>query len=153
MDPVRNSDVAVGRAVRWRRVVTQADFDRFARLSGDDNPIHVDAAFAAGTRFRGTLAHGMMLMSFIAHVVRRLLVPGGVELRHELIFPGPVFAGDEIMIDARVASIAAGEVEVVTQLWRRAPPGALGVPDVMDATDPDASTIGCQARSVVLADV
>jgi acyl dehydratase len=138
MDPLRNADVTIGRAVRWRRVVTQADFDRFARLSGDVNPIHVDAAFAARTRFGHTLAHGMMLMSFIGHVVRCLLVPGGVELRHELVFPGPVFAGDEIEIDARVASIAAGEVEVVTQLWRHAP----GAP-----------TIGCQARTVVLADV
>ncbi|MGZ3427312.1 MAG: MaoC/PaaZ C-terminal domain-containing protein, partial [Polyangia bacterium] len=62
MDPLRDARVSA------RRRVTQADFDRFARLSGDDNPIHVDAAFAARTRWGKTLAHGMMLYSLVVHV-------------------------------------------------------------------------------------
>ena len=46
-------------------VFTQRQFDEYARLSGDDNPIHVDAAFAAGTRFGRTVAHGMFLFSVL----------------------------------------------------------------------------------------
>jgi acyl dehydratase len=43
------------------KTFTQAEFDAFARLSGDDNPIHVDPEFSARTRFGRTVAHGMLL--------------------------------------------------------------------------------------------
>src|SRR5690606_41700541 len=49
------------RGNRVKRVVTQRDFDRFASLSRDDNPIHCDPAFASGTHFGATVAHGMFL--------------------------------------------------------------------------------------------
>ena len=52
-----------GHEQRHRRPLDAAPgrFDRFARLSGDDNPIHVDPAFSARTRFGRTVAHGMLL--------------------------------------------------------------------------------------------
>jgi 3-hydroxybutyryl-CoA dehydratase len=128
----------IGRAVRVRRRVTQADFDRFARISGDDNPIHVDAGFAAGTRFGKTLAHGMMLYSLVVHLIRSELLPGSVELEQDLVFPGPIFAGDELTIDAEVVRIDAmlGHVEVRTRV-RRAGDGG----------------VGCEGRTLVSADV
>lgn len=43
------------------RACTQADVDEFARLTGDRNPIHLDAAFAARTPFRGRIAHGLLV--------------------------------------------------------------------------------------------
>lgn len=43
------------------RVLTQLDFNRFAALSHDDNPIHCDPAFAKTTHFGATVAHGMFL--------------------------------------------------------------------------------------------
>ncbi len=142
MDPLRNADVSgreraraqptppgalIGRAVRSRRRVTQDDFDRFARISGDDNPIHVDAAFAARTRFGRTLAHGMMLYSLVVQTIQGELVPGSVELEQELVFPGPIFAGDELTIDAEVVGVdaQAGRVEVRTCI-RRGGDGGLG---------------------------
>nr|HMN66206.1 MaoC/PaaZ C-terminal domain-containing protein [Burkholderiaceae bacterium] len=48
-----------------KRVVTQRDFDRFAALSRDDNPIHCDPGFARGTHFGATVAHGMFLYGLI----------------------------------------------------------------------------------------
>jgi len=100
----------------WRRVVTQDDFDRFARLSGDDNPIHVDPVFAAGTRFGRTVAHGMMLYSLVVQLIRTQLVPGAVEVAAELKFPGPTFAGDEVCIRAEVVAAGGGEVEIAAQV-------------------------------------
>jgi acyl dehydratase len=94
-------------------------------LSGDDNPIHVDAAFAARTRFGRTLAHGMMLYALVGDVVRRGLVPGGVEVATELKFPGPIFAGDEIEIVARIAAVDDGRLEVCACV-RRAEDGGVG---------------------------
>ena len=98
MDPLRNAHVTV------HRVVTQADFDWFAQLSGDDNPIHVDPEFCRGTRFGRTLAHGMFLFSLLLHTIRAELVPGAVEQEQELVFPGPVYAGDELTLELPVVS-------------------------------------------------
>jgi acyl dehydratase len=143
MDPLRNADVSlVGRTARWRRRVTQADFDRFARISGDDNPIHVDVAFAARTRFGRTLAHGMMLYGFVVALVRQELVPGGVEVDGELVFPGPVFAGDLVSIDAEIVrvDVAAGRVEVRACVRR-------------DGGGYDGDSRGCEARGLWQTDV
>jgi 3-hydroxybutyryl-CoA dehydratase len=97
MDPVRNAHVS-------RRRVTQADFDRFAALSGDDNPIHVDVAFCATTRFGRTLCHGMLLYALIGRAVGELM-PGAQVLDSELKFPGPTFAGDELTIAIVIVEI------------------------------------------------
>jgi acyl dehydratase len=138
MDPLRNADVSRdGRRARWRRRVTQDDFDRFARISGDDNPIHVDPTFAARTRFGRTLAHGMMLYSLVVHLIRAELLPGSVELEQDLVFPGPIYAGDELTIDAVVVRVDAmlGHVEVRTRILR------------------EGDGVGCEGRTLVSADV
>jgi acyl dehydratase len=96
-----------GQVVEVRRRFTQEDFDRFAALSGDDNPIHVDAVFAARTRFGRTLCHGMLLFSAASAVIRNHLPgPGTVILDQALKFPGPTFAGDECKIRIEVLSIS-----------------------------------------------
>ncbi len=59
----------VGQVESVNRVFSQTDFDRFAALSGDDNPIHVDAEFSARTRFGRTVAHGMLLYSIACSVL------------------------------------------------------------------------------------
>ena len=58
-----------------KRIFSQRDFDRFAILSGDDNPIHVDPKFASRTRFGRTVAHGMFLYSHVCAVLGAAL-PG-----------------------------------------------------------------------------
>ena len=122
MDPLRNPLVSEVSAARVRQV-TQADFDRFARLSGDDNPIHVDEAFAARTRFGRTLAHGMMLYALVGDEVRRTLGADAVEREVELTFPGPVFAGDELAIETRIVGIADADVAVEATVRRLADGG------------------------------
>jgi 3-hydroxybutyryl-CoA dehydratase len=110
MDPLRNPHVTV------HRRVTQADFDRFAQLSGDDNPIHVDPVFCAGTRFGRTLAHGMFLFSLLLHVIHAELVPGAVVQEQELVFPGPVYAGDELTISVEILSADDRRLELRTRI-------------------------------------
>lgn len=105
MDPVRDPAVAVGRAVTVKRALGQADFDAFARLSGDDNPIHVDPVFCAGTRFGRTLCHGMLLYAVVGQVIAGELLPGAVALEDELVFPGPIYAGDTVTVHVAVAAV------------------------------------------------
>lgn len=84
-----------GQSVTVERVFSQDDFDRFAALSGDDNPIHVDAEFAATTRFGKTVSHGMLLYALIDGLLAGVL-PGAVALEQELIFPAPTYTGEEL---------------------------------------------------------
>ena len=77
------------------RSLSQADFDAFARLSGDRNPIHLDAEFAATTRFGRTVSHGMLLFTVLRGQLEAL-APGARMLSQALKFPAPTFAGEDL---------------------------------------------------------
>jgi len=82
-----------GTAVTW--TPSQAEFDAFARLSGDDNPIHVDPAFSAQTRFGRTVSHGMLLYTKVFVQLERLF-PGRNHVLQTLMFPNPAYADEEL---------------------------------------------------------
>jgi len=84
------------------RTLTQADFDLFARLSGDDNPIHVDPGFSARTRFGRTVAHGLLLCTILRGLAGRLL-PGAVLRTQDIRFPAPTYAGEPMRFSAALA--------------------------------------------------
>jgi acyl dehydratase len=81
------------------RTFTQEDFDRFAALSGDDNPIHTDPAFAARTRFGRTVAHGLLLSSVLRGLVEQL-APGRSLAEQNLMFPAPTFTAEPMSFSA-----------------------------------------------------
>jgi 3-hydroxybutyryl-CoA dehydratase len=56
-------DLQVGMSAELLRTVMESDVVAFARLSGDDNPIHLSEAFAAATPFGGRIAHGLFTAS------------------------------------------------------------------------------------------
>ena len=91
----------MGDRVRTTRTFRQDEFARFAALSGDDNPIHIDPAFAARTRFGRPVAHGMLLYGAICAFLSRHF-PGAVQLEQQLTFTRPTYAGDEMTIAAEV---------------------------------------------------
>jgi acyl dehydratase len=87
------------------RALTQDDFDRFAALSGDDNPIHTDPAFSEKTRFGRTVAHGLLLCSVLRGLVDQL-VPGGQLAEQSVMFPAPTFAGEVMRFSAELTDPA-----------------------------------------------
>ena len=84
------------------RSFSQADFDQFARLSGDDNPIHTDPVFSSRTRFGRTVAHGLLLCSVLRGLVDQLL-PGGRVLEQAVMFPAPTFADEPMRFRVEIA--------------------------------------------------
>lgn len=86
------------------RSFSQTDFDCFARLSGDDNPIHVDPMFSAGTRFGRTVAHGLLLCSVLRGLLEELL-PGGSLVDQSVMFPAPTFADEPMRFSVAVTSM------------------------------------------------
>ena len=85
-------------AITARWTPRQADFDRFALLSGDDNPIHVDADFAARTGFGRTVAHGMLLYGRVWALIASAR-PGARHVAQSLMFPAPAYADEELEVD------------------------------------------------------
>jgi acyl dehydratase len=110
-----------GQLVEQIRTFTQRDFDRFAELSGDNNPIHVDPHFAARTQFGKTVAHGMFLYSVLCGVMLpALLPPGTIQIEQELVFPSPTYAAEAVKIILQVTSLQAdqGLAEINTSFTR-----------------------------------
>ena len=99
-------DLTVGQNAEVSREVGAADIDAFAAVSGDHNPVHLDEAFAATTRFGGRIAHGMLSASYIsALIASRLPGPGAVYLSQTLKFLRPVRIGDVVTTRAEVTAI------------------------------------------------
>lgn len=89
--------VAVGDTAQRTRTITQADVLAFAAASGDENPVHTDAAYAATTRFGRPIAHGMLTASLISAILGNDLPgPGSVYLSQTLSFKAPVYPGDTV---------------------------------------------------------
>ncbi len=103
--------------VSTEHTFSQAEFDRFARLSGDDNPIHVDADFAARSRFGRRVAHGWLLCSRLRGLVDQL-VPGGRLLDQSVMFEAPTYAGDRMRFSARIIEQDNSCVKVEMEVTR-----------------------------------
>ena len=108
--------LTIGETITRALVLDQGQFDRFAALSGDDNPIHVDPAFAARSRFGRTVAHGMFLYANLHAAVGRLL-PGVPQVEQSLVFSAPTFAGEALQLRLRLLGATAdGRIPVATEI-------------------------------------
>src|SRR5215203_1206681 len=90
-------DLHVGMRESLMKTVMDSDVVGFARLSGDDNPLHLCDVYAAETRFGQRIAHGLYTASLISAVLgTRLPGPGAVYRSQSLNFHGPVKIGDVV---------------------------------------------------------
>jgi len=99
------------------RSFSQADFDQFARLSGDDNPIHTDPEFSARTHFGRTVAHGLLLCSVLRGLVDQLL-PGGKVKEQSVMFPAPTFTDEPMRFSAKVTQAEGALTELGLEVRR-----------------------------------
>ncbi len=108
-------DLAVGQSESYTKTVTQADIVKFAEVSGDTNPIHLDAAYAATTPFKGCIAHGMLSVGFISAVLgTKLPGPGAIYLGQSLKFKAPVKPGDTVVAGAALSGMVWRKVTMTT---------------------------------------
>jgi 3-hydroxybutyryl-CoA dehydratase len=90
-------DLAVGQSATFTKTVTEADIVKFAEISGDTNPVHLDAAYAATTIFKQRIAHGMLSVGFISAVFGTVMPgPGSIYVAQNLKFKAPVKIGDTV---------------------------------------------------------
>jgi 3-hydroxybutyryl-CoA dehydratase len=89
--------ISIGATAMRSTTITDAAIRAFALASGDDNPVHLNDAYAAQTQFGRRIAHGLLTASFISAVLGNDLPgPGTIYLAQDLKFRAPVFIGDTI---------------------------------------------------------
>ncbi len=99
-------ELSVGQSAQITRLVDDAAVRKFAEVSGDFNPLHMDEAYAAKTAFRGRIAHGALVASFISCVLgNHLPGPGAVFQAMTMRFERPVRIGDTVIARAEVAEV------------------------------------------------
>jgi 3-hydroxybutyryl-CoA dehydratase len=99
-------DLHVGMRETLMKTVMETDVVGFARLSGDDNPIHLCDVYAARSRFGERIAHGLYTASLISAVLgTRLPGPGAVYRSQTLNFHAPVKIGDVVTVSVDVVEL------------------------------------------------
>ena len=100
------TEIAIGDTASFSKTCTEQDVQLFAIVSGDANPVHLDADFAANTQFGQQIAHGMYTGSLVsAALAMELPGPGTIYLGQEIKFKAPVFIGDTITVELTVEAI------------------------------------------------
>ena len=88
------------------KTITAADIEQYGILTGDQNPLHTDRAFAKRTRFGEPIAHGMLAAAVISACIgSRLPGPGTIYLSQELRFLKPVKVGDTVIARVEVTEL------------------------------------------------
>ncbi|MDQ7988807.1 MAG: MaoC/PaaZ C-terminal domain-containing protein [Candidatus Dactylopiibacterium sp.] len=91
------AELSIGDSATLHREVRETDIQLFAAVSGDINPAHLDAAYAADTPFQGCIAHGIFSAALISTLLGvHLPGPGTIYLGQTLRFLRPVRAGDRL---------------------------------------------------------
>lgn len=100
------NELEIGQTASIERRVDDAAVRKFAEVSGDFNPLHMDEAYAAKSPFRGRIAHGALIASFISCVLgNHLPGPGAVFQAMTMRFERPVRIGDTVTARATVTEI------------------------------------------------
>ncbi|MFT5483631.1 MAG: 3-hydroxybutyryl-CoA dehydratase [Halieaceae bacterium] len=99
-------ELSIGQTASYTKSVGETDIKLFAAVSGDVNPVHLDAEFAAGTQFKQRIAHGMLTGAYIsAAIAIELPGPGTIYLGQSLRFRLPVTIGDTITVNLEIAEL------------------------------------------------
>ena len=99
-------DLQLGQEASYARAVTDDDIITFADVTGDRNPVHLDAAYAATTPFKTPISHGMLTAGYISAVFgMHLPGPGAIYVSQTLNFRAPVRHGDLVTASVRIIDL------------------------------------------------
>ena len=99
-------DLQLDQTDKLERKITEKDVDNFAKLTGDNNPVHTNLEFAKKTIFKQKVAHGFLSASLISTLIAtKLPGPGSIYLSQNLKFLAPVFIDDLVIVKVTVKEI------------------------------------------------
>jgi len=107
-------DMEVGQSASVSKTVTAEDIEKFAEVSMDNNPVHLDQAYAETTPFKARIAHGMLSAGFISAVLgTKLPGKGTIYMGQTLRFKAPVKIGDTVDTTCTVKEIIPEKKRVI----------------------------------------
>jgi 3-hydroxybutyryl-CoA dehydratase len=96
----------IGTQATLSRKITEDDILLFALVSGDHNPIHLDAEYAEKSLFGKRIAHGFLIGSLISAVLGNDMPgPGSIYLGQTLKFLAPIHIGDTVTVTVKVVEL------------------------------------------------
>ena len=103
LKPVKWEDYEVGDSAEFTKTITEEDVMKFADVTGDYNPIHVNPEYAKTQMFGKQVAHGALSSGLISAVLgTKLFGPGILYGGQTVQFKRPVFFGDTLTAIATV---------------------------------------------------
>jgi len=140
--------IQVGDSQTLTKHITEADVRKFVEMTGDDNPLHVDRAYAETTAFKDIVVHGMLGASFLSTVIgTKLPGTGALWVSQNLDFLLPVRLGDVLTISATVLKkhdrerLLELDTRIVNQSQQLILTG-MGKVKVLVSTEPEAKPVG-----------
>lgn len=102
------AELSIGDHAEFRKTISESDVYLFAGITGDLNPVHVDAEFAKTTPFGARVAHGPLTFSLCAGLLgTQLPGVGTIAVTNEVTYEAPVYIGDTIRVRVEVSSLDA----------------------------------------------
>ena len=106
MKEILSQEIKIGHTARTSKQITQTDLTLYAAVTGDFNPVHFDPIYAAQTRFKGPIAHGMIAAGLVSGLIgMKLPGPGAIYLKQTLDFLAPVKVNDVITACVEVVAV------------------------------------------------
>lgn len=99
-------ELNLGDKASFQKTISESDVYLFAGISGDQNPAHINAVYAAGTRFERRIAHGILVAGLVSATLgMQLPGPGTIYLEQTLKFTAPTQIGDTVEATVEVIEI------------------------------------------------
>ncbi|GDY17033.1 (R)-hydratase [Verrucomicrobiota bacterium] len=105
-EPYKIEEITPGMSASMSHLITEEDVRKFADISGDHNPVHLDEEYAKQSRYGRRIAHGLFSASFFSGLFgTKLPGRGCVYAAQNLKFRRPVYIGDMVVATVTVVSV------------------------------------------------
>ena len=103
LDEYKFDEIMLGTKTKFAIQINESIINEFAKISGDNNPLHMDEQYASKTQFGKRICHGMLLASFFSRLIG-MHMPGknALYFSQTLNFKTPCFVGDIVTIEGEI---------------------------------------------------
>lgn len=108
----------IGQEVSVEKLFTREEVLKYAELTGDNNPLHVDCEYAKNSRFGNNIVHGMLAMGIISKILGTQLPGyGSIYLEQKVKFIKPIYIGNRVLFKVKIVDIKNKIITLETNVY------------------------------------